>query len=100
MSGPRSAALDPRAEADVIVRLAEAARGRTAIMVAHRLSTVRWVDRVAVIHAGASHEVGSPGELLAAGGLYADLHRLQTAGYQRSRADTAAAPAHDAVRSP
>jgi len=54
--------------------------GRTSIVIAHRLSTIRRVDRILVLHHGEVRESGSHAELLALGGLYARLYRLQFAG--------------------
>jgi ABC-type multidrug transport system fused ATPase/permease subunit len=53
--------------------------GKTALVIAHRLSTIEDVDRIYVLHHGRIVESGSHGELLAAGGVYAHLHRLQSA---------------------
>ncbi len=53
--------------------------GRTAIVIAHRLSTVRTVDRIVVVHRGRIVEEGRHEELLALGGLYSRLYRLQLA---------------------
>jgi ATP-binding cassette subfamily B protein len=52
-------------------------RGRTSIVIAHRLSTVRRARRIIVLHKGEVREVGSHAELLARGGIYARLHELQ-----------------------
>jgi ATP-binding cassette subfamily B protein len=58
-------------------------QGRTSIVVAHRLSTIRAADRIVVFHKGRIVETGSHDELLAKGGVYARLHRLQFA-HQKS----------------
>jgi ABC-type multidrug transport system fused ATPase/permease subunit len=54
--------------------------GKTSLVIAHRLSTIQDVDRIFVMHHGRVAESGSHSELLARGGLYARLHRLQYAG--------------------
>jgi subfamily B ATP-binding cassette protein MsbA len=51
--------------------------GRTTVVIAHRLSTVRFVDRIIVLRAGAIVETGTENELLARNGVYARLHALQ-----------------------
>ncbi len=51
--------------------------GRTALIVAHRLSTVRFVDRILVVHRGRIHEEGTHEDLLRRGGIYARLYQLQ-----------------------
>ena len=52
-------------------------RGRTALVIAHRLSTVRAADRILVLQRGRLVEQGSHDQLIAHGGLYARLHELQ-----------------------
>ena len=70
-----TAHLDSESEAAVQRALAAALDGRTSIVIAHRLSTVREADRILVIQDGRVVERGKHAELLAAGGLYADLYR-------------------------
>ena len=55
-------------------------RGRTSIVIAHRLSTVQSADRILVLHHGEVKEAGSHGELLRQNGLYSKLYELQFAG--------------------
>ena len=74
-----TAHLDSESEAAVQRALAAALAGRTSIVIAHRLSTVREADRILVIQDGRVVEQGKHGDLLAAGGLYADLYRTQFA---------------------
>lgn len=72
-----TAHLDSESEVAVQRALATALTGRTSIVIAHRLSTVRDADRILVVDAGRIVEAGRHEELLAEGGLYAELYRTQ-----------------------
>lgn len=72
-----TSALDAQSETLVAEALAAAAGGRTTLVIAHRLATVRGADRIVVLDRGQLAEMGSHEELLAKGGLYAGLYRLQ-----------------------
>ncbi|GAA4236364.1 ABC transporter ATP-binding protein [Actinomadura meridiana] len=74
-----TAHLDSTSEAAVQEALTEALVGRTAIIIAHRLSTVRAADQILVVEDGAIVERGTHTALLAAGGRYADLYQTQFA---------------------
>jgi subfamily B ATP-binding cassette protein MsbA len=72
-----TSSLDSESEAMVQEALDRLMEGRTTLVIAHRLSTVRNADRLAVIDEGRIVQEGNHEELLAAGGLYADLYHLQ-----------------------
>jgi ATP-binding cassette subfamily B protein len=76
-----TAALDAEAEQRVFERFQALTRGRTSILISHRFPTVRMADRIVVIEGGRIQEMGSHDELLARGGRYAELFRLQAKGY-------------------
>ncbi len=77
-----TAALDARAEYEVFLRFAELTLGRMAVLISHRFSTVRMADRILVLKGGELADDGSHEELVARGGLYAELFSLQAAGYR------------------
>ena len=77
-----TAALDARAEYEVFQRFAELTKGRTAVLISHRFSTVRMADRILVLDKGELLEIGSHEELLARDGRYAELFHLQARGYR------------------
>jgi ATP-binding cassette subfamily B protein len=74
-----TAHLDSESEAAVQRALGAALQGRTALVIAHRLSTVREADQIIVLDRGVVVERGTHDELVSAGGLYADLYRTQFA---------------------
>jgi ATP-binding cassette subfamily B protein len=77
-----TAALDARAEYEVFLRFSELVSGRMAILISHRFSTVRMADRIIVLRGGQVEESGTHEELIARGGLYEELFRMQAAGYR------------------
>ena len=77
-----TSALDARAEFEVFQRFSELTRGKSAVLISHRFSTVRMADRILVLDRGHLLEFGSHRELLARNGRYAELFNLQAAGYQ------------------
>ena len=74
-----TANVDSETEARLQTAVLSLVRGRTSLVIAHRLSTIRNADRILVMHHGSVAEQGTHAELIAAGGLYARLHRLQFA---------------------
>jgi len=77
-----TASLDARAEYEVFLRFAELTRDRMAVLISHRFSTVRMADRILVLQGGELVDDGTHEELVARGGLYAELFSLQAAGYR------------------
>ncbi len=77
-----TAALDARAEYEVFRRFSELTRGKTAVLISHRFSTVRMADRIVVLDQGEIIEIGSHEDLLQNNGRYAELFKLQAMGYQ------------------
>jgi ATP-binding cassette subfamily B protein len=75
-----TAHLDSESEVAVQRALKSALSGRTSLVIAHRLSTIREADQILVVDGGRIIERGTHAELLAAGGLYADLYHTQFAG--------------------
>ena len=90
-----TAHLDSESEAAVQRALKTALAGRTSLVIAHRLSTVREADQILVIDGGRVVQAGQHAELLAAGGLYADLYETQFARQQA--APSSAAPVSASV---
>lgn len=82
-----TSALDSQTEKEVQAALSEAARGRTTIAVAHRLSTIATADRIFVLEAGKLAEQGTHAELLAMDGLYASMWKRQSEAGEAAGAD-------------
>lgn len=83
-----TASLDPQAEHNLFERYAQAARqsaqttGTVTVLVSHRFSTVRMADLIVVLEGGRIREAGNHAELMANGGMYAELYQLQARAYQ------------------
>mgnify|MGYP001809778392 FL=1 len=77
-----TAALDARAEFEVFQRFKELSKGKTAVLISHRFSSVRMADRILVLADGKVEAQGTHDELVAQEGRYAELFELQAAGYR------------------
>lgn len=77
-----TSALDAQAEYDVFERFIGLTKGKTSIIISHRFSTVRMADRILVLKNGTVLELGTHEELMSNPKLYAELFKLQAAGYQ------------------
>ncbi|MGJ4887232.1 type I secretion system permease/ATPase [Bradyrhizobium sp. HKCCYLRH3099] len=75
-----TSALDYESESIIQANMRDIVRGRTVLIIAHRLSTVRSADRILTIENGVIVEDGTHDQLVAGGGRYATLHRIQSAG--------------------
>ncbi|HET8613668.1 MAG TPA: ABC transporter ATP-binding protein/permease [Sphingomonas sp.] len=82
-----TSALDSRTEAEIQATLRRLERGRTTIVIAHRLSTVVDADEIVVLDAGRIAERGAHAELLALGGLYAEMWARQATEREREQED-------------
>jgi ATP-binding cassette subfamily B protein len=76
-----TAALDPRAEADLFASLRTLCAGRTVLLISHRFSSVRSADRIYVLHEGRIVEHGSHAQLMKERGRYAEMFSLQASSY-------------------
>jgi ABC-type multidrug transport system fused ATPase/permease subunit len=87
-----TASIDRETEWLIQDALAKLLEGRTAVVIAHRLSTIESADRILVMHKGELREEGTHTALLARGGIYARLHRLQYAPERAPLAQAAGTP--------
>jgi ATP-binding cassette subfamily B protein len=97
-----TSALDAASEAALLDALERLMAGRTTFVIAHRLSTIRGADRIAVLQDGRISEIGTHDQLLAAGGVYGNLVKLQLGGgapyLGAGRGGSAAVPAERTAR--
>lgn len=84
-----TSSVDSESEGLIETAVARLMAGRTSVVIAHRLATIRSVDRIVVIHHGEVRETGTHAELLAAEGIYARLYQLQFADQSGSEATRA-----------
>jgi ATP-binding cassette subfamily B protein len=92
-----TAHLDSESEAAIQRALKTALTGRTSIVIAHRLSTIREADQILVVDAGQIRERGTHDELLALGGLYAELYRTQFSRQLSHNGDATASHSDDGM---
>jgi ATP-binding cassette, subfamily B, multidrug efflux pump len=83
--------VDAQTEREILTRLAPILRGRTSVLVSHRVAAVKGADQILVLDAGRVAERGTHAELLASGGLYASLYREQLVAEELAETETGSA---------
>jgi ATP-binding cassette subfamily B protein len=89
-----TSALDTATEVAIQQALTELSKGRTTLVIAHRLATIKNAHRIVVVTEEGIAEEGRHEELLAAGGVYSQLHHAQFGGYENGQAAPPRRPAH------
>ena len=84
--------VDTKTEEHILSELTRLRRGQTTLLVSHRVSTARHSDRIVIMNEGRIIEIGTHRELIAAGGLYAELERIQREGADESDYDQFGVP--------
>lgn len=84
--------VDTKTEEHILSELKRLRRGQTTVLVSHRVSTARHSDRIVMLENGRIAEIGSHEELIAKGGLYAELERIQREGADDADYELAGAP--------
>ncbi len=79
-----TAALDAEAEYRLFAHFSQLMAGKTALLISHRFSTVRMADHILMLEGGRIVETGSHAELIALGGRYATLYKMQAERYQEA----------------
>ena len=77
-----TAALDPIAESEIYESYNEMTAGKSAVFISHRLASTRFCNRILLLQEGVIAEEGSHRELMAKGGIYADLFAIQSKYYR------------------
>ena len=79
-----TSALDPIAENDMYLRYSELTKGKTSVYISHRLSSTRFCDRIVLLDNNTIAETGTHDELMALGGKYAEMFKIQTKYYEKA----------------
>ncbi|MCU1272664.1 MAG: transporter ATP-binding protein, partial [Bryobacterales bacterium] len=77
-----NASLDARSEHEVFQRFTDLTRGKIALLISHRFSTVRMADRIVVLENGSIVEEGTHSRLIGIGGRYSEMFELQASNYR------------------